>query len=171
MLVINHVYIYIFVLIHSFLTQTLAGLFPKFLQRKMLSAEKVNKCTTTLTCLICYCLVLEDVSKWNIELLMLQWLLTTVFKSYFLCRYSGYFKYCLWRTQSSHVVSHQSPMVCYWPALKVSNDVLNGLKSSQEENKVKLIQVIQSWWLLSHHDHLLPGRQSSLLLREGSLIT
>ena len=30
-------------------------------------------------------------------------------------------------------------------ALKVSNDVLNGLKSSQEENKVKLIEVIQSW--------------------------
>ena len=30
-------------------------------------------------------------------------------------------------------------------ALKVSYNVLNGLKSSQEENKVKLIQVIHTW--------------------------
>ena len=50
----------------------LARLFLKFLQRKMLSAKKVNRCTSTPSSLICYYLVFKDVSKWNIELLMLQ---------------------------------------------------------------------------------------------------
>ena len=35
----------------------------------MLPTKKVNKCTSTPTCLICYYIVFEDVSKWNIEYL------------------------------------------------------------------------------------------------------
>ena len=64
--------IYILVLIHCFLPQMLARLFLKFLQRKILPAKKVNRCTSTPSSLICYYLVFKDVSKWNIELLMLQ---------------------------------------------------------------------------------------------------
>ena len=44
----------IFVTINCFLLQILARLFPKFLQRKMLPTKKVNKCTSTPTCLIFY---------------------------------------------------------------------------------------------------------------------